>query len=132
MECKIFLDTNIVIDIMTQRSDSYFSILLLKNSSLEKHISALTVPNVAYTVKDLNNDLFRNFLRAININPLDNEVIEIAFVLDQDVKDFDDSIQIASALRANCKYLITRDKKLLKSKINSLKIITPENFIKIN
>ncbi len=132
---NIFLDTNVVIDFLSDRRP--FSLLAAKifNYSLQGkvkvYISAISYNNIYY--------ILRQSLTSIEtIKLLDGlcEMSEIADVtkaiikasLKTDFKDFEDAIQYNCALSINkLDFIVTRDTKDFKK--STLPVLTPEEAI---
>jgi predicted nucleic acid-binding protein len=108
---KIFLDTNVYIDVIKKRSD-----LDLKDlQGNELFISPLSIHILAYIYKykipdkelDVNKELF-------NLVSLDAITAENALI--GPTNDFEDNVQLHSAANAECDVFLTEDKKLLTMK----------------
>lgn len=108
---KIFLDTNIYIDVIKKRTDAQ----LEDFQDQDIFISPLSVHILTYTYKykipnnelDVNPELF-------NIVSLDNDIVKNALLGPTD--DFEDNVQLHSAAKAQCDLFLTKDKKLLNLK----------------
>lgn len=112
---KVYLDTNIFIDILTDRKLESISIdeikPLLENSLV--YMSTLSVHIAYYALKikpdsDIETKT-RNLLDLINLTPLDTEIVNRA--LNSFKTDFEDTLQYYSALSEECDYILTRDIK---------------------
>lgn len=120
---KIFLDTNIFIDIIAERDLDNISISKLA-PYLEKskiYISALSVHITYYSLKIKSNsrehEEIKNFLNILNIVPLTDKIIDKS--INTFSKDFEDTLQYYSALDSDCNYIFTRDiKDFIKIKKN--------------
>lgn len=62
--------------------------------------------------------------RVLQISEIANEVMESG------IKEFD-ALHVACAIYANCDYLITTDKRLLKYSSDSITVINPVDFIRL-
>lgn len=62
--------------------------------------------------------------RVLQISEIANEVMESG------IKEFD-ALHVACAIYANCDYLITTDKRLLKYSSDSIAVINPVDFIRL-
>jgi len=115
---KVYLDTNILIDILLDRDLEHISINkitpFLKQSQV--YMSTLSVHITYYILKiKPNTSMHRRsmaLINRINLVPLSQEIIN------QSLKnfsiDFEDTLQYYSALDQNCDYILTRDKKNFK------------------
>lgn len=124
---KIFLDANILIDLITGRETGFkHSDELLKRFPTKNlYISALTVHIVFYLLKlrygDKGYQRVVNIIESLNVLPLDGVIVRKASQID--FKDFEDKLQYFSALK-ECDYIITRDEK----DFRKLKEIVPSNI----
>ncbi|MGH7203340.1 MAG: hypothetical protein ACREHC_02775 [Candidatus Levyibacteriota bacterium] len=108
---KIFLDTNIYIDVIKKRTDRD----LESFQGNELFISPLSVHILTYIFKykipdkelDVNPELF-------NLVSFDSLIAENALIGPTD--DFEDNVQLHSAASAECELFLTEDKKLLDMK----------------
>lgn len=112
---RLYLDTNIFIDILLDRDLSNISFDTLKKALEESEVfmSVLSIHITYYVCKIKPNSevdtKVKELISVINLIPL-NEVI-INRSLYSFATDFEDTIQYYSALSANCDYILTRDKK---------------------
>jgi predicted nucleic acid-binding protein len=135
---KIFLDTNIIIDLFAKREPFYNAAANLFSMADRKEIdisvSALTIANTNYILlKYLKPEDTKNVLRKIRlitkVISLDTKIIDLS-LYDKDFKDFEDALQYYSALENNIDVIITRNlKDFQKSK---LPVMTAEQFFKSN
>jgi predicted nucleic acid-binding protein len=112
---KIFLDTNILIDIVAERKEITTNLkeLLVQFQHSQFFLSTLSVPIIYYVFKIKKGSKFdqkiQDFVNIINLISLDGSFIELAF--DNYTSDFEDTLQYYSALSENCNYILTRDIK---------------------
>ncbi len=132
---KIFVDTNIFIDILLDREPfSESSALIYKlceNSLVEGYIAPITVNNIYYICRKAHNiAAIKAFLHKISkdftITPMDSLSIEKANKLS--TSDYEDALQYAMALQIGAEYLVTRNTKDFKH-MTHIKVCTPEMFI---
>ena len=125
---KVYLDTNILIDILLDRDLEYISINkiapFLKQSQV--YMSTLSVHITYYILKIKPNTSMHKrsmaLINRINLVPLSQEIIN------QSLKnfsiDFEDTLQYYSALDQNCDYILTRDKR----DFNKIKELIPSKI----
>ena len=105
---KIFLYTNIFIDLVEQRSR-------ITSKNLNGHdlfISPLSVHILMYvTKKNIPCPQLAELIQLFSVVPFYQSIIHKA--LRGPTKDFEDNIQLHSAAMADCDQLLTHDKKLL-------------------
>lgn len=130
---KVFVDTNVILDFFLEREGFYYDALKIwtacETGEVEGHISAITVNNVYYVAKRLKNAatamiVVRGLLRVFKVVPVDAELLGLA--ADLGGADFEDDIQVQSAIRAGCRCLYTRD--LAHYRTTAVKVLHPSAF----
>ena len=142
MANKVFLDTNIlfdIIDISRHNSNNVKKMFYLaEEKQLSFFISALSVSNIIYVLQNKFNmkaphlkSKMKNLLQIVEMIPFDMEIITNALILEFD--DIEDSFQFMSALKCASDYLVTEDKDFLKKNISNdnIHIISTKDFINI-
>ena len=137
MVYKIFIDSDVVIDFFTDRAphanpaSELFE--LYENGNVVLYISALSINNIYYIVRKF---LGHNkTLEVVETLTELTEIIgttkkEILLALQNDFKDFEDSIQYSSALTIEgLDAIITRNIKDYKN--SKIAVMTPLNFLKM-
>lgn len=120
---KIFLDTNIVIDLLSRRQTFYeeaagiFS--LADKKEIELSVSSLTIANTSYILlKQMDGNSAKAILRKlrliVKILPLDDKIIGLA-LNDDTFSDFEDALQYFTALENGKEMIITRNLKDFKN-----------------
>ena len=136
MKFKIFIDCNIIIDLLGKREPHYIFAAKLFSLVDDQIISGFTSPlvisNSFYILKkQIGNKQGYSQLKKIydmlNIVKINKKITDNAF--SNNYKDLEDDIHYFAALEANLDFLITRNKKNFKN--NKIKILTAEEFIKI-
>jgi predicted nucleic acid-binding protein len=134
---KVFLDINVILDILLKREKLYKAPALIfkavENGKINGLICSLSFPTLFYILsKELGKDkavILLNKIRLIfNISLVDEKIIDKSLV--SGFKDFEDAIQYYSALIARADYLITRNIKDFKS--TGIPVISPEEFIALD
>ncbi len=132
---KLFIDTNIVIDLLSRRepffdeSAKLFS--LADKKIIEIYISSLTVANTSYTLLRQTNtkkakEILRKLRLIVNILPLDDKIIGLA-LNDDSFSDFEDGLQYFTALENDQDLIITRNLKDFKA--SKLPVMTARQFV---
>ncbi len=129
---KIFLDTNILLDLLLDRKNSYEASIILNSIDLglfEGYISNITLVNVDYIAeKQKKEDEIKEFLilllETMEICTPDTNLIYKALNLEN--KDFEDNIQYLLAKKCRCDCLITNDKNF---KFDDVEIMDSKSFI---
>ena len=136
MTKTVFVDTNILIDVLSHRKDFYEDSAavwaLSEKGDIQGYISAISFNNIYYLIRrNSNRSTARKkmvILRDIfNIVALDQQVINQA--IDSDIADFEDAIQYFSAVHINAECIITRDKKDFAN--SEIAIISPTEFLRL-
>jgi predicted nucleic acid-binding protein len=133
---KLFIDTNIVLDLLAQRGSFYWhSAILFSLADKEKlkiYVSALTIANTSYILsKHMPASEVKEILRklniVVNVLPLDYKIIELA-LNDKSFVDFEDSLQYFTAIENGIDIIITRN---LKDFVNSkIPVMSAEEYPK--
>jgi predicted nucleic acid-binding protein len=142
MPAKLFLDTNIifdVIDVSRPNSDNVRRLLLAgEDNGLTFLISAITVNTIVYVMQQkfkLKANLLKEklFLLFDLIEVVAFDYHAIAGGLELDFDDLEDSFQFASALECGADVLVTEDKLFLAKGTDgsSLKILSTSEAISI-
>ena len=133
---KVFLDSDIILDLFAHREPFYIHAAKLFTLIDKNKIEAFTSP-VVYA--NLHNLLARyksasfalNSLRKlrtlVKIAAADEKVIDLS--LNARFKDFEDSIQYYTAKTMDIKYIITRNKSDYKKA--EIEVCTAEEFLKL-
>ena len=134
MKPKLFIDTDIILDLMAKREPFFKSAMKLFSLIDEKKVDAFTTPvvfsNLFYILTKLKNRNFahsnlRKLRLLLTIIPVDETIIDLA--LNSEFKDFEDAIQYYSAKNKELEFIITRNIKDFIKK--DLTVLTAENFI---
>ena len=116
MKKRIFVDTNILLDVLLEREGFYYDALKIwaaaEEGKVDAYIAAISVNNVHYVVKRLKSETtamiaVRIILRIFKVVPVDSELLSCA--ADFHDKDYEDDIQFQCALRVKCSQFFTRN-----------------------
>lgn len=134
MKPRVFLDTNVVLDLLGERDRFYKSAAqiasLADESKIEIFASALSYATVSYFLSkfegvEMAKEKLRKFKIISKICDLDESIIEKG--LNSKFKDFEDALQYFSAIKSDCTIIITRNGKDFKRSLIS--IMTPDEFL---
>ena len=131
---KIFLDTNIVLDLLEKREEFYKEaqelFTLGDKKKVTLYVSALTIANVHYLLfKHLKMEARKTiskFKILVEVLPIDDKILELS--LNSDFTDFEDAIQYYTAIENGMEVIITRNKKDFKN--SNLPILTANEYLK--
>ena len=132
---KLFVDTNIVIDLLSRREPFFeeaatlFS--LADKKQVELSISSLTIANTSYTLlRQMDSSKTKSILRKLKlileILPLDDKVVGLA-LNDDTFTDFEDGLQYFTAIENQQEVIISRNLKDSKNSI--IPTMTAKQFI---
>ena len=134
MKEKLFLDTNVVIDLLGEREPFYESAAkiatLADKEKIDIYVSALTYSTVYFILvgfenKEIVKEKIGKFKVIAKTYDLTDKVIDKGLL--SDFPDFEDSLQYYSALESNCDIIITRNSKDFKK--SDLPVLTPEEYL---
>lgn len=137
---KVFLDTNILLDLLLERPGYEASARVLELCREKEYTMAgsiLTMVNVAYVYrKTVGQDLavvnLKYLSGFIEVLPMDTVMLNQAIGMSG--RDFEDTLQAVCAATGGCDYIVTRNvkdysiKRGLSKPISLPKVITPGTF----
>lgn len=131
---KVFLDNNILIDLLSNRGAfTSLSFQVIKSSIMkgnELFISSLSVANACYiTRKELSDSVFKQKIYALRPDITITEIGQeaILFALDSDWTDFEDALQYYSAQEVGANVIVTRNKRDFDKSL--ILVQTPQEFL---
>lgn len=134
MKDKLFLDTNVVIDLLGEREPFYDSIAkiatLADKGKIHLIVSALTYSTVYYILsrfedKEAVKEKIRKFKLIAETSDLTDKIIDKG--LSSKFKDFEDSLQYYCAVKLECNMLITRNGKDFKE--SEIAVFSPDEYL---
>ncbi|MFA9388699.1 MAG: type II toxin-antitoxin system VapC family toxin [Prolixibacteraceae bacterium] len=135
MKNRLFLDTNILFDLLGEREPFYDSIAkiatLADKGEVRLTVSALSYSTIFYLLTKYESskiviEKLHKFKILAETVDLTDKIIEKG--LSSNFTDFEDSLQYYSALKADCNFLITRNGKDFKK--SDLPIMTADEYLK--
>jgi predicted nucleic acid-binding protein len=135
---NLFIDTNIVIDLLAKREPFYDEAALLftlaDKQKIRLSVSALTFTNTNYILLQSKKPeeaklILRKLKLIVKVLSLDEKIVGLS-LNDNDFKDFEDALQYFTALENGIDTIITRNlKDFQKAK---LPVMTAAQFIESN
>ena len=131
---KLFLDTNVVIDVLAARepfvtaSRTVFN--LCETGKAEGCISALTLCTISYVLRRLVTPVtMRAKLRDLRnvLTPVDLSVSLLDKAISSKLADFEDAVQFYTAAYNDADYIITRNVKHFPQE--NIPVLTPTDFL---
>jgi predicted nucleic acid-binding protein len=132
---KLFVDTNIVIDLLSRREPFFEEAAMLfslaDRKQIELAVSSLTIANTSYALfRQMDSNKAKSILRKlrliVKILPLDDKIIGLA-LNDETFADFEDGLQYFTAIDNGQELIITRNLKDFKN--SKLPAMTAKQFI---
>lgn len=134
MKDKIFVDTNIVIDLLALRVPFYEEakklFQLAEKNKIEIQLSSITFVNIQYILrKQIGKVKAKNVVQGIrlitSVCNVGEKEIDLALI--SDMKDFEDAVQYYTAKNNKSKVIVTRNSKDFKK--SELPIMTAEEYV---
>lgn len=131
---NVFIDTNIIIDILERREPFFLLSANLLELGYKRRINlfatSLSFINGIYVSrksigKDVALEKVKILRTAIEVSPMSS--IEFDRALSLGMKDIEDALQYCSAISAKCDLIITRNKKDFPQD-GEIPILTPQEF----
>ncbi len=135
MKDKLFIDTNVMLDLLGERDPFYDSIAkvatIADKGKVELIVSALSYSTVFYLLSkfednEIVKEKLRKFRAISETSDLTDRIIDKG--LSSKFSDFEDALQFLCALRLDCNILITRNVKDFKE--SSIPVMTPDEYLK--
>jgi predicted nucleic acid-binding protein len=134
MKDKLFLDTNLVMDLLGERDPFYDAIAKIVSLADQGHIrlmvSALSFATVYFLLSRFEDasrakEKIRKFKVLVDTAEVNDRILNKG--LASDFKDFEDALQYYCAMETACDVLITRNVKDFKS--STLPVLTPTEYL---
>ena len=127
---KIFIDTNIFLDLILERESYSESLEVLTSCYNEEHegiVADITLVNIDYIAsKQVEN--VREFLAILinnfNVVGADNKILKHALTLDNN--DLEDNVQYFLAKEHNCDLIVSNDKRFYQGDV---RVMSAKEFI---
>lgn len=135
MRDKLFLDSNVVLDLLGEREPFYTAAAkiasLADKSQIQLFVSALSYATVYYVLSKFEDteqvkEKIRKFKVIAETSDLTDKIIDKG--LASKFTDFEDALQYYCSLKYNCNILITRNVKNFKKA--DILVLTPEEYLK--
>ncbi|MBU0695368.1 MAG: PIN domain-containing protein [Bacteroidetes bacterium] len=131
---RIFIDTNIILDLLANRKDFYLEaqqlFTLADHKEVELYTSSLSIVNTHYILSqklkqnEINKTL-RQFKLLVSVLNIDDKIIDLA--LNSDFKDFEDAVQYECAIQNQMDIIITRNLKDFK--LSKIPILSAKDYL---
>jgi len=137
MSKKIFVDSDVILDILCQREPYYeYAAYVFSLSDTRKivlYTTSLVFSNVYYILRKLlgiqkAKEALRKLRLLVKVMPVEEKEVDLA--LNSKFLDFEDALQYYTAMRYGIEILLTRNIKDYKER--EIIVQTPEEFIRDN
>ena len=134
MKARIFLDTNIMLDLLGERYPYYEAVAkiasLADRGKISIYVSALSYATVKYFLTKYEDQKtartkLRKFKVLSEISNLDASILERS--LNSDFADFEDAIQYHCALKSKCSIILSRNQKDFK--LSQIPVMSSEEYL---
>jgi len=134
MKKKLFIDTNVVIDLLTERDEHYMPAAkiasLCDTGKVALVVSSLSIVTVNYILRKLESNekakvKIKNFLILCDIAGVDEKIVKQA--LSSRFKDFEDAVQYYSALSSESDLIISRNEKDFR--LSEIPVLSPRDYL---
>jgi predicted nucleic acid-binding protein len=132
---KVFVNTDIALDLLSQREPHYAAaaklFTLADKGKLSIYISSLSFSNLNYLLTRQydareSRRILNSFKVLVKVLPVDDKIIELA--LSSKFADFEDAIQYFAAIEQGIKILLTRNTK--DYSLAKIAVLTPEAYLR--
>jgi predicted nucleic acid-binding protein len=136
MKDKLFIDSDMILDIALSRDPHFLSSSIIlsfaESKTLDGYTSSVIISNLYYILRKIEShkaavDFISKLRLIIKILPVTDEIIK--FAIESKFKDFEDALQYYTAITHNIDYLITRNVKDYTR--TEIRVHTPDEYIKL-
>ena len=133
---KVYIDTNIFVDVFLIREPFVFDsgnlLELCVNKTISGFTSTTSVSNLYFILKKelagkRTKEILSQLMTIVDVSLIDSSIIKEA--LQSDFSDFEDAIQYYCALQFGMDYIITRNEKDFRR--SKIPVLSPKKFIDI-
>jgi len=137
MNMKVFIDSDIILDLLIERESFYDNAAKIFTLAYEKKIklytTAVVLANVFYILRKIKGNqeskiLLKNLRLLINVLPINENIVDMT--LNSKFNDFEDGLQYFSAKESDILVIVTRNTR--DYKIKDITIQTSEEYVKMN
>lgn len=133
---KVFVDNDVILDVLLERENFEYSrelLTLVELKQVEAYTSPVIFTNSFYIISNVRNkkrawSALKKIRLLFSVSRVTEKIIDLA--LASDFSDFEDAVQYYTALEQKVSYLITRNKKDYIS--TQIPIVTPQEYIAVS
>ena len=136
MKRRVFVDTDIIYDLLGKRDPFYLASAQLftwaDEGKIQIYVSALSLANLHYLIlkqrtENQAKEILRKLKVLVHVTPLNDKIIDLA--LNSEFADFEDAIQYYSALQNEIEVFLTRNLKDYKKA--QITVLTAQDYINL-
>lgn len=136
MKDKLFLDTNVMLDLLGEREPFYEAAAkiatLADKGNVKLFVSALSYATIFYVLarvedKEIVKEKLRKFKVISETTDLTDKIIDKG--LSSKFTDFEDALQYYCAVKSECNIIITRNEKDFKE--SEIPVFSPDDYLKV-
>ena len=132
---KVFLDTDVILDVLLKRKSWRASVKLFElaeSNKLKLYTSAVVLSNIFYLVGKFESPKkavveIRKIVELVKVSKVGQQEVKLA--LESHLDDFEDALQYFSALNARCRFLVTRNLRDFPKGDERLLVLSPDEFL---
>ncbi len=131
---NIFLDTDVILDLLLEREPFYYGAMIVfekaENNEINLFTSATCFANLFYILRKAYNfiqvyRILNNLKISLKILSVDSNIISLALLTN--AADFENYVQYYTALNNKMDIILTRNTK--NYKLSKIPVMTPEEFL---
>lgn len=132
---KVFLDTNVILDFVTQRDGYEYACDIFQAGEDQKAslcVSFLTMANTAYVArKGRTQDELYGVMAGLSeiVDTLTMDDYQLKYALNIRANDFEDVLQYSCARHHQCDLIVTNNVKHFK--FSEIDVLTPKDFLDV-
>lgn len=138
MKQKVFIDTNVMIDLLARRIPFYENAKLLFSLVDMGKCTAVVAPisfsTTAYLLErklgyEELSQILRDFASIVEIADIDEQIVRKSLSTTSRFRDIEDAMQHYAALQSECDCIVTRNVKDFQN--SDIPVYSPEDFLKV-
>ncbi len=139
MAIKVFLDTNIILDLLDDKRPAHQYVIpiyvAIESGGIDAYISETVLTTADYILqkvmaKEKRNSIWQELLETVRIVPCTTKLCKSALQLNH--SDFEDALLYQLAVESEMDYFISNDKGLKRLSSPSLPVLSSKEFLNIN
>lgn len=138
MKQKVFIDTNVMIDLLARRIPFYENAKLLFSlvdmGKCTVVVAPISFSTTAYLLErklgyEELSQILRDFASIVEIADIDEQIVRKSLSTTSRFRDIEDAMQHYAALQSECDCIVTRNVKDFQN--SDIPVYSPEDFLKV-